>query len=158
LGLHKNIQLCTNLRYHITSNIDICDGLVNGAVCTLKRIDYNIHERPTSPGILWVLFDEASIGKQMRSYFRTKFPAEVRKNWTPITMVQRTIYPHARHRNVPIIRTQFPLQQASATTYHKAQGQTLKELIPLFEAKTLVAQNHSRRKSCSTKVLKNVFC
>lgn len=43
-GLIKNLNLQGNVKYMMSINIQTGDGLVNGATCFLKRIDYGRRE------------------------------------------------------------------------------------------------------------------
>ena len=36
LGLHRNLKLAVNCVYAISCNVNTHDGLINGAICTLK--------------------------------------------------------------------------------------------------------------------------
>ena len=45
-----------------TANVDVEDGLTNGATGVVKNIDYRVKET-NRPSIIWVLFDDPRIGK-----------------------------------------------------------------------------------------------
>ena len=59
-GLIHVLPTALELLYAVTVNINTSDGLINGAPCTLKKIQYlnqAICTNPTyRPSILWVLF------------------------------------------------------------------------------------------------------
>ena len=73
-GLLHVLPAALELFYAVTVNINTTDGLINGAPCTLKKIQYlnqAICTNPTyRPNILWVLFEDSQIGQQWRQRYR----------------------------------------------------------------------------------------
>ena len=53
----------------MTINKDTADGLVNGATCLLKRIQYGTRRdtQERVPCILWMEFDDPTVGKEKRT-------------------------------------------------------------------------------------------
>ena len=123
-NLDDRLDVAVGLRYHVTINVDVEDGLTNGADCVLKKIQYLVENKQV-PSILWVLFDDKKIGRQARRKYSSYFSAGIDKNWTPVFAVNRN-YQFHQHT---VIRTQFPLTPAAAKTIHKAQGLTYDEIV-----------------------------
>ena len=85
---------------HITSvNVKTDDGLINGAPCILKKIQF-IQRDNDIPGILWVLSDDKMIGRQWRDRYWNLYTKDINQNWTPIFVVDR----HFKTRNAQVIR------------------------------------------------------
>ena len=55
-GLHRNLKLAVNCVYAISCNVNTYDGLINGAICTLKYVEYINQQITIRPSILWVHF------------------------------------------------------------------------------------------------------
>jgi len=63
-GLDYEVWLKTEIKYMITSNIDIEDGLVNGTRGVLKKIV--LSPKTSEPKTLWFDFESTRVGIQMR--------------------------------------------------------------------------------------------
>lgn len=68
MGLQSVLKIAENLQAEVTANADIEDGLTNGASCLVKYLDYRVpgFERCS---IIWVLFDDDNIGKNLRHQY-----------------------------------------------------------------------------------------
>ena len=77
------------------------------------------------PSILWVQFDHPSTGSQTRR--ENKYHEGIDQQWTPIFMVNRNFNTGTNY--VTVTRKQFPLRPAAAKTIHKAQGDTVDEIV-----------------------------
>ena len=64
-GLLRKLNAAVGLAYITSVNIKTDDGLINGAPCILKKIQF-IQRDNDIPSILWVLFDDKMIGRQWR--------------------------------------------------------------------------------------------
>lgn len=115
-GLPGKITLKVSGKYMITVNLDIGDGLVNGATGTLMQVDCDTHRNPTT---LWVNFPENCVGVATRA--KKCHPRE--SNWTPLEAVVRS-FQFKKNEHVTIDRTQFPIVPAEGITVHKSQGAT----------------------------------
>ena len=124
LNLETKLDLAVSLRYDITINICVEDGLTNGTSCVLKRIQY-LEDKCPVPSVLWVSFDNKKIGQLTRRRHFSYYISGIDKNWTPIFAVSRP-FTYCRHQ---IIRTQFPLTQSAAKTIHKSQGLTYDSIV-----------------------------
>ena len=61
-GLHRNLKLVVNCVYVISCNVNTHDGLINGAICTLKYVEYINQQTTVRPIILWVHFSDTTVG------------------------------------------------------------------------------------------------
>ena len=64
MGLYSVCSVHVGAKYDLTINISVCDGMTNGAECTIEKIDYRV---PSSirPSIIWVLFQDSAIGRHL---------------------------------------------------------------------------------------------
>ena len=134
-GLKSNLKLAVGLQYDCTVNLDVEDGLTNGATCILKKIEYKIDS--PKPSIVWVEFTDLKIGTTCRHKYANYYNKTIKKTWTPIFAVSRTF---TVYKSL-VSRQQFPLCPAAARTIHKCQGKTIqKAVIKMGEKKR--AQSH----------------
>ena len=54
MGLYSVTSIATNAKYDLTTNVNVTDGLTNGAECVIKKIDYRVanSSRPSIMGII----------------------------------------------------------------------------------------------------------
>ena len=64
-NLMKSLTVVVGMIVVITANVDVEDGLTNGASGVVKYIDYRM-EGTNRPSIIWVLFDDLRIGRSGR--------------------------------------------------------------------------------------------
>ena len=125
-ALHNPLSVAPGLRFEIVANLDVDDGLTNGSGCVLKHIEYRM-STTARPSILWVQFDNETVGKNHRRKYRAMYSSpNVAAEWTPVFDIKRKF---SVRRNVNAVRIQFPLRPAAAKTVHKAQGETLSKLV-----------------------------
>ncbi len=126
-GVLTKLKLAEGLRYEVTHNVDGPDGLVNGAVGNLMKLDYRV-ANTTRPSIAWIEFETSSIGKKWRQKFPHLHTETTNNSWTPIMEV--TVDFQVRQWiNNKVIRRQFPLRPAAAKSIHRSQGETLKKFV-----------------------------
>lgn len=53
----------------ITNNVNVQDGITNGASCVIKQFDYRV-EGSTRCSIIWVEFDDGNIGRVIRTQYK----------------------------------------------------------------------------------------
>ena len=87
-NLEDRLDVAVSLRYHVTINVDVEDGITNGADCVLKKIQY-LEQNRQVPSVLWVLFDDHKIGRHTRRMYSSYFSPDINKKWTPIFDVNR---------------------------------------------------------------------
>ena len=103
----------------LTTNVDVSDGLVNGARGEVVHVVTNSDDEVTC---VLVKFDNSTVGRKFiqTSQYRSTHPHAV-----PLAK-----YEVAKGRRwSEITRLQFPLTLAWATTIHKVQGLTLDEIV-----------------------------
>ncbi|XP_026830943.1 ATP-dependent DNA helicase pfh1-like [Ooceraea biroi] len=130
-GLPYMIALATDYPYMITINIDVEDGLVNGAIGVLKYIetledeDCNVDDDEPQPS--------TSGGSDTIEHIvniRLK-PNILSRDWTPVN--KRTIN-ISLSKTVKCKRQQFPVVSACAITIHKSQGGTFDEIVFKYDS------------------------
>ena len=106
-------------------NIDVSDGLVNGATGKVLHIVLLAN----SVTKVLVEFDNQEIGRRAKqeSHFKQDYPTAV-----PISRVESRF--NIGNRNaISACRRQFPLVLAWATTIHKVQGLTTDNIVVSFQ-------------------------
>ena len=132
-----DVPLAVGRPYMISTNIDLKDGLVNGAIGVLRYIEYRpVAEVPTcddnvensSINCLWLDFDDIRIGRLSRLKCRSKVVASpvLGATWTPIYRRKATFTVSG---SVKCRRTNFPPNLACAMTTHKSQGGTFDSVV-----------------------------
>lgn len=121
--LKTHLVIAVDMIYDISVNLDVADGLTNGATCVVKHIEYKTSM--FRPAIIWVLFKDAKIGISRRHQYRHLFSMNTSISWTPIFEVKRTFV----YNKKTYERVQFPLQASAGKTIHKAQGATLSSAV-----------------------------
>jgi len=121
-GLHGTLKLAIGARVMLTTNVDVSDGLVNGARGEVVHVVTNNSSQVTS---LLVRFDNNRVGYKaiQTSQYRSRFPHAV-----PLSKYEVVFFAKGK-RGSEIKRLQFPLTLAWATTIHKVQGLTLDEIV-----------------------------
>ena len=107
----------------LTANVDVSDGLVNGARGEVVHIVTNNTNDVTS---ILVKFDNSSrVGLKsiQTSPYRARFA-----NAVPLNKYEVVFFAKGK-RGSEIKCLQFPLTHAWATTIHKVQGLTLDEIV-----------------------------
>lgn len=141
-GLPYLLNLQSGMPYMITTNIDVDDGIVNGAIGILEYIEEVTHEtavqlvqqRDESTQInpyirLWLHFPQAHIGKMARLKAAPRVICSnglIDRTWTPICMRSANI---KLGGSISCKRMQFPIVPACAITIHKSQGGTFDTVV-----------------------------
>ena len=107
-----------------TANVDVEDGLTNGATSVVKQIDFRI-EGTNRLSIIWVLFDDPQVGRTTLEKYRKLYNSSILKDWTPVFDVQRTFIVNYKTNQ----RIQFPLTPASGKSLWKAEGATVDRVV-----------------------------
>ena len=116
--------------YDLTANVDVEDGMVNGAECQVRCIEKNAANK-SFPKCIWVEFIDSRVGRNLQRTWNTQ-NSNIPNTWTPLFAIRR---PFTVRRNQTVVRTQFPLQVAAACTVHKSQSSTCPELVVDFSTK-----------------------
>ena len=88
-GLLRTLNAAVGLVYTTSVNIKTDDGLINGATCILKMIHFLQRNDNNIPSILWVSFDDETIGQQWRHRYFNLYTEDVHQGWAPIFAVDR---------------------------------------------------------------------
>ena len=67
-NLMKSLTVIVGMIVVMTANVDVEDGLKNGANGVVKHIDYRM-EGTSRPSIIWVLFDERNTERYKTQVF-----------------------------------------------------------------------------------------
>lgn len=121
-GLHDVLKISVNARVMLTANVDVSDGLVNGAIGSVSNVITNDSNDVT---VILVTFDNDTVGLKciQTSLYKHDYP-----NAVPICKHEVQFLARGK-RGAEITRVQFPLTLAWATTIHKVQGLTLDEIV-----------------------------
>lgn len=130
-GLPYEIVFVLHKPYIITTNIDVTDGLANGAVGDLVDLEYDKDnnlirvwlEFPTSPTVGQQLRKKSAAHATNRNISLLAVPINIRTSCTSLNN-NRTIFAKRKH---------FPLIAACAMTIHKSQGGTFNEVVYEYE-------------------------
>ncbi|GBM80454.1 ATP-dependent DNA helicase PIF1 [Araneus ventricosus] len=126
-GLPHRLTLKIGIKYMITNNIDVEDGLVNGACGILKLITFE-NNKSHELKILWLDFSSENVGsKARRDHKRLIDSNNIMTNLVPIRKVCIALN-ISKKLQYQTLRTQFPIVPAEAITIHKSQGQTYQEV------------------------------
>ena len=108
----------------ITTNIDVTDGLTNGAMGTVTNVV--IDQTTGRISLILVAFDSEHFGQEARY---TSIYNSIHPNAVPIHQTQAT-FPVDKKASFQATRTQFPLTLPWAIIIHKCQGLTaLSEIV-----------------------------
>ena len=64
--LKKSLTVVVVMIVVHTANVDVEDGLTNGATGVVKHVDFRWMEGTNRPSIIWILFDDPRVGKATR--------------------------------------------------------------------------------------------
>jgi hypothetical protein len=68
-NLSEEVTLAVDMKYDFTVNVDVTDGLTNGASCVVKMIENRQKDKTSRPSIVWVKFDDDKIGTSTRMQY-----------------------------------------------------------------------------------------
>ncbi|KAK3083348.1 hypothetical protein FSP39_020499 [Pinctada imbricata] len=144
-GLVKTLRLCVGARVMIIRNIDVQDGLVNGAQGQI--IDF----LPSLDNVQAILvkFDKPNIGQTARNASTLNLNI-YEKNVVPISRIDVQFSTSFKRTGLTITWTQFPLKLAFACTIHKVQGLSVDELVVSFKKKFSGGQAYVALSRCRT--------
>ena len=133
--------MATGYLYMITVNVDVEDGIVNGAIGTLRHIEIfdNITiDQPSTSSIVpitaspslrvWTEFPD-NIGRRLKIKSESMImrkPGVLDGAWIPIALQMSNI---SLGGMIKCRRIQFPLTPACALTIHKSQGGTFDSIV-----------------------------
>ena len=127
MGLYSLVSVATMAKYDLTTNINVTDGLTNGAECVIQNIDYRV-ENSNRQSIIWVPFPNCNIGRKQQRENMHLYKTNISKDWTPIFEVTRQFQSNKKAQGY-ILQRQFPLRPAAAKTIRLCQGDTLEKAV-----------------------------
>ncbi|XP_066268348.1 uncharacterized protein [Branchiostoma lanceolatum] len=127
-GLRPELSVAIGARVMVTVNIDVADGLVNGACGTVVDIMTNQGQ----PHAILVEFDSDRVGKKAlaSSQYKRTHPRAV-----PIYRHEVTFPVTKGRSHIQMTRRQFALTLCWACTIHKCQGKTLDKIVVCMSGK-----------------------
>lgn len=82
-GYPHNLLLKKGIKYMVTANLDVSDGLVNGATGTLMHIYYDPGTK--KPKTIFLHFESPTVGRKMRQQYKDFMENhEIDRCWTPV--------------------------------------------------------------------------
>ena len=123
--LKKSLTVVVGMIVVHTANVDVEDGLTNGATGVVKHIDFRWMEGTNRPSIIWVLFDDPRVGRATREKNKKFYNSSIHSDWTPVFETQRTFIVNYK----TFQRSQFPVTPASGKTVWKAEGATVDKVV-----------------------------
>ena len=150
-GLVSELHLTVGDKVMLTVNVDVSDGLVNGARGTVEGIIHTTNE----VSIVLVKFDHSRVGLTAiaKSHYHDQYPGAV------LISRHEAVFNIGKNKTAEISRRQFPLVLAWATTIHKVQGLTLHQIVVDMKGRSFSAGQayvaFSRVKSLEGPFIKN---
>ncbi|XP_048834537.1 uncharacterized protein LOC125709770 [Brienomyrus brachyistius] len=117
--LAESLHIGVNARVMLLKNIDVSDGLVNGAFGTVSDVCFDTDE--DFPSEIYVTFDNEAAGKALRGKKLCLKPG--------LDKATQLKPEEERVTNSGGTRRQFPLKLAWACTVHKVQGLTVDKAV-----------------------------
>lgn len=129
-NLLQELHLVVGIMYMVSCNINVEDGLFNGANGTLRFIEFNSNR---SPEAVYIEFTDPKIGaiaRQDRKSIMDQLvrDGKIQSNYTPIMRTRQT-FNVTKRGALQICRTQYPLIPAEAITIYKSQGMSVDCLV-----------------------------
>ena len=120
-NLHHKLRLAVGAKVMLTINVNVTDGLVNGASGEVLRFitDSNMKVKK-----ILVTFNDQNVGKQA---INTSPYRHLYSNAVPFGKVEAKFLAIGK-KGADVTRYQFPLTLAFATTIYKVQGLTLESI------------------------------
>ncbi|XP_058839321.1 uncharacterized protein LOC131694833 [Topomyia yanbarensis] len=128
-GMPYLLRLSVGMPYMITTNVDVEDGVVNGAIGELKYVEHVEDDSGRHIAKLWMKFESEAVGAALRIKSRPAVysrPGILQSDWTPISKRSANI---KLSGTIKCKRIQFPVVSACALTVHKSQGGTFSEIV-----------------------------
>jgi hypothetical protein len=131
-GLSTTVKLAIGARIMLIRNIDVSDGLVNGAQGEITGFIKSTNNKTIA---IAVKFYDEKIGKE--TIKKCQFKSELNKYplSTPIQRTESSFTVTQKNKSLTITRYQFPLKLSWACTIHKVQGLTCTNIVVSFDGR-----------------------
>ena len=136
MDLVNNLTIAKNARVMFIKNLDIADGLVNGATALVLDIVFGSGQ--SMPNAVIVAFDNRRIS--LLSSQSSSLPLQQYRNGTPILPFEVKEHVGRSESSPEIGRIQIPLVLCWVCTIHKVQGTTLDKVIMSFKGLCIKGQ------------------
>ena len=88
-NLPYQLAVKEDVLYDLTANIDVEDGMVNGAECRVRYIEKN-PANESFPKCIWVEFIDSIVGKNLCQSWNTQNHSKIPGTWTPVFSIRRS--------------------------------------------------------------------
>ncbi|MES9881383.1 MAG: AAA family ATPase [Sedimenticola sp.] len=143
-GLRECLSVGVGARVMLTKNVDVSDGLVNGAIGTVTGFIEPERKCETNfPTAILVQFDSIKAGRKLRMKLKKspKDPVPIQLDEARFTLGRSS---------GECVRRQFPLTLCFAATIHKVQGLSLDEIVVCFDGRFNTGQAYVALSRCRT--------
>jgi len=89
MQLAARLPLAVGCRYKLLANVNVSDGLANGAGGVIKQVHLTSFSDLTASGIVWILFDDQHVGTQARADHQTLYTRGIDAQSTPVQPITR---------------------------------------------------------------------
>ena len=140
-GLPKVTELCLGCRIMLRKNINVTDGLVNGAQGTVVGFSMagdRTYPESCSIRAVFVSFDDKKVGMQTARKSLYRMP----NNDSVVPIERNTSHFFGKNRKTEITRQQFPLVLCWGATIHRVQGLTMDKAV--VGLRSVDKNNHAR--------------
>ncbi|PZC79192.1 hypothetical protein B5X24_HaOG216756 [Helicoverpa armigera] len=134
-GLVNSIKIAIGARVMLRVNLKVSEGLVNGSMGIIKKIEWNGLRRDQLeegelPKTIYIKFDDESVGTSSKD----------ENGWIPIRPQSITFQGLRGYGNIE--RTMFPIILSWAVTVHKLQGTTVEKAV-IYLGKKIFAKGQA---------------
>ena len=132
-----DLRLKKGARVMLTTNLDVCDGLVNGSLGTVAGFEYFRGSGDSNKRVRYVMveFDDPKDGKNrrlsLREDIKLKYPGRIVTHIETIE-VNFSLSRDRDYASSGGVAVQFPLRLCFAATAHKVQGCQVKSPQPMI--------------------------
>ncbi len=116
----QSLEVGIGARVLLKVNLDVKDGLANGAMGTVVHFSEENLENG-EPKVMYIKFDDADVGRNLRH--DAVMPKGIPRGSTPL------LRQGSPSKSAGKVWYQFPVGLAWAGTLHKAQGKTLEKIV-----------------------------
>jgi hypothetical protein len=125
-GLPYEIIFVLGKYYMLTTNVDVSNGLANGAVGKLCHTD---HDNDDEVSRVWIIFpNPEKVGRKIRSKI-SRYMLDYKICKTAVPIARSSTVSLNNNKTINAKRNHFPVVSTCAITIHKSQGATFDEVV-----------------------------